>query len=686
MRAIRISVQMCACLFPLYTFGQTTGSEKVLEAVKLNRKNQQTTNLIQVSEQKLFENTGGNLAEKISQESGISLKQVGASVAKPVIEGLSNNRILILNNGVRHESHDWSDDHAPEIAIGIPTQVKIMKGAQSVRYGSGALAGVIVLEPASLTYDTPPKGSIQIFGNANNSRTGISGYLQGNVGENLAWRLQANAQKGGDYRTAKYVVNNTGIRELGYTGELEFSKNKWKTHTLLSGYYTEMGIFYGAATSNVDDFQERLKLGRPLDYYPYSDKITPPKHLVNHYLFRNKSEFKFGNHHLETLIAYQYNHRKEFDIRRLDRSQTPTQNTQLKALNTELVWKVRPLKNWSIQLGLSHQNKENENISGTGVVPTIPNFVAKNYASFFISEYRTNRLKLDFGTRWDKQDIRSIGYNVYGELYGNKKTFSSFSYTGGLSYDIGKRLSVLLHTGYAWRAPEPFELYINGKQHGIPIYYIGDENLNPERAWKSVAKMNYHSEKFNMGVSVFVQHVNGFIYNIPTGNFRWLISGPSTVFQFVQSNAFLRGGDLEIGFPLIRNLNYSSNASLVLANDSDTSNPLPQMPPFNLHQSLQWDIPNKVLDKFYLKLEHQYFAKQNRYTPAFELIPETPQAYHLYGIKAGAELKLDPKKYIQFFLGVENLTNQVYKNYTDRLRFFLHGKGLDIQFKTQFNF
>ena len=58
-----------------------------------------------------------------------------------------------------------------------------------------------------------------------------------------------------------------------------------------------------------------------------------------------------------------------------------------------------------------------------------------------------------------------------------REIFQVFSYSGGVHYQITDHLEYVAHAGYAWRAPEPYELYINGKQHGIPIYYVGDKNL-----------------------------------------------------------------------------------------------------------------------------------------------------------------------------------------------------------------
>ena len=154
----------------------------------------------------------------------------------------------------------------------------------------------------------------------------------------------------------------------------------------------------------------------------------------------------------------------------------------------------------------------------------------------------------------------------------------------------------------------------------------------------------------------------------------------------MQSDALFRGGDLAVGIPISKNLEYHSNLSLVYADDQHTKAYLPQIPPLQLSQSLKWNIPTSVFKNFYAKVEHQYFAKQRRFNPDFDLVVDSPDAYHLLGLKIGAELEYNNKKSVKFFLGVENLTNALYKNYTDRLRYFIHGKGIDIQFKTQFNF
>ena len=660
---------------------------KRIDTLTIVNKNISADNLVKFSKENLSENIGQNLSEVLSKAAGITLRQAGATVAKPVIEGLGNTRILILNNGVKLESQDWSDDHAPEIGMGIPQNISIIKGAQSVRYGAGALGGVVLLSPKKLNYSEKLAGAVMLSGNSNSGKVSGGGYIEGALGKNWAWRAQANAQYAGDYKTQNYYVNNTGIRELNYSAELEYRKNEFKSNLYFSAYNSELGIFYGAASSNIDDFESRLKLGRPITTYGFSYDITAPKHNVAHYFLKSETEFRLSpNNHFDLVYAYQNNHRKEFDVRRLDRTTIPTQNTKLDSHFVETIWKNTHFRGLETQFGVSYLRKENFNVPGTGVVPTIPNFVLNNYAGFFISEFKRGKWLAELGARFDFRTINSLGYDMFGQLYGGKRDFSSFSYSGGVHYQITDHLEYVAHAGYAWRAPEPYELYINGKQHGIPIYYVGDKNLNAEKGLKIVNKLSYKKNRFFAEMSAFVQPINNFIYSIPTHQYRVLFSGPAALFEFVQSDALFRGGDLAVGIPISKNLEYHSNLSLVYADDQHTKAYLPQIPPLQLSQSLKWNIPTSVFKNFYAKVEHQYFAKQRRFNPDFDLVADSPDAYHLLGLKIGAELEYSNKKSVKFFLGVENLTNALYKNYTDRLRYFIHGKGIDIQFKTQFNF
>jgi outer membrane receptor protein involved in Fe transport len=123
---------------------------------------------------------------------GVAVLQTGSTIAKPVIHGLHSNRLLILNNGIRQEGQQWGSEHAPEIDPFIATSLKVIKGANTVRYGSGAMAGVIVVEPGELRDSTGIGGEVNLVGFSNGRSGTVSGIIEGRpqLLPNWGWRVQ----------------------------------------------------------------------------------------------------------------------------------------------------------------------------------------------------------------------------------------------------------------------------------------------------------------------------------------------------------------------------------------------------------------------------------------------------------------------------------------------------------------
>ena len=93
---------------------------------------------------------GSSLGESLKSIPGVSALQTGPTIFKPVIQGMYGTRVLILNNGIRQEGQQWGNEHAPEVDPFIANKITVIKGAQSIRYGSDAIGGVVLLEPEAL--------------------------------------------------------------------------------------------------------------------------------------------------------------------------------------------------------------------------------------------------------------------------------------------------------------------------------------------------------------------------------------------------------------------------------------------------------------------------------------------------------------------------------------------------------
>lgn len=110
----------------------------------------QSQNVMKVehaSVNKLKENGATTLIDGIATLPGVSQISTGNSIGKPVIRGLSGNRVLVYSQGVRMENQQFGEEHGLGLnAAGIES-VEVIKGPASLLYGSDALGGVVYFNP-----------------------------------------------------------------------------------------------------------------------------------------------------------------------------------------------------------------------------------------------------------------------------------------------------------------------------------------------------------------------------------------------------------------------------------------------------------------------------------------------------------------------------------------------------------
>ena len=96
-----------------------------------------------------------SLANFIREIDGVTLTSVGSNIQLPVIHGLYGNRILVLNNYLKHGFQNWGNEHAPEINLSAAEGVSVIKGSSGVRFGPEALGGAVIVEPDPMKLNDP---------------------------------------------------------------------------------------------------------------------------------------------------------------------------------------------------------------------------------------------------------------------------------------------------------------------------------------------------------------------------------------------------------------------------------------------------------------------------------------------------------------------------------------------------
>ena len=652
-----------------------------------------------ISQDALERGGATSLAKLLETIPGVSSISTGNTIAKPVIQGMHSSRILLMNNGVRLESQSWGADHAPELDYTGSSMVEVVKGAECIRYGFGAMGGVVLLNDAPLPYENK---KVKVNGNFNmgydtNAR-GISGSGTVETGyKQFGLRLHGMYTKGGDYHTADYVLNNTGYNTISLSA-LAGWQGKKLTATLFSSiYYQRSGIYYASKISDLTQLIKRFEYGRPdpETVKEFSYEIKPPFQQSQHVTMKGELKWEINpNHHLNLTLSFQENLRQEFENRKKTQwSWIPMQDLMLKTYKFDALWQAK-WKLWKMttDAGISNTYQENFNYPGTKQPAFVPNFAALSMGGYFLHKAEFGKLQCALGMRYDFRVMSVNGYSSLSNYtyYDDFKLYSNFTMSLATHYQFSDKWDARANIGWSWRPPDINELYAIGLQDGS-YWVVGNKNLASERGYKIVLGTKYRNTWFSVEPSVFLQRIDSYIYDhIGTGKDRFHNhpSGKYPKFIYDQDDVKLYGGDIEATVKPTNRLTFVGKGEWMFARNLTHNDWLPFMPSDRYGLSGTYDLPLSKNDKYHasLSLSGIYVTKQTRFDSDKDLVPDSPPAYFLLNGTAEFRIALPQKRELKFMLVGDNIFNALYKEYTDRFRYYAHERGSNFSLRTLFKF
>jgi iron complex outermembrane receptor protein len=631
--------------------------------------------------------TGKTLGDLVKQLPGVSTLNTGSNISKPIIHGMHSNRVLILNNGIRQEGQQWGSEHAPEIDPFLYSEVSLIKGANAVRYGSDAIAGIIMLEPAKLIYKPGLRGQFQSTLFSNGRQGSFSTILEGGFKKisNFSWRAQGTFKQGGTLQTPTYYLKNTSIREVNYSLNAKYDAKKWGTEVFYSKFNTDLGIFSGSHIGNLTDLNNAFNASQPLELGSFTYAIDKPRQEINHELVKLVSNFNFN---VKNRLYFQYgrqqNVRKEFDRHTpyndsIAALGLPAFQLSLVTHSADLKWEHQLFKNMKGEAGISYQNQGNS-YQGRFFVPNFK----KNTAGIYLLEVlKLKNYEIEAGIRFDRTDLSVFIYESK-ILRNYKHQFQQFSGSTGVSRNIGHHWILKLNFGTAWRPPSINELYSNGLHHGAAAIEIGDKNIKQEVAYNSQAGINFKTKKWTIQADAYHNQINGFVYLRPTLPPVLTIKGAFPVFKYEQIDARFSGVDLSVYYKLLKKFTVHAKGSIARAYNQTQGSFLVGIPADKLEPGITFShqfTKNRVLN---IQFSTPMVRMQDRVEVNSDYV-SPPPGYLLVNGQVTYSFLIKNQK-VDFSLEVSNLTNQVYRDYLNRFRYFSDEVGRNIGFKLKIPF
>lgn len=629
----------------------------------------------------LDEARGRTLGDALKNVTGVSVMQTGSGISKPVIHGMHSNRILILNNGIRQEGQQWGNEHAPEVDPFIANNITVVKGANSVRYGSDAMAGVILVEPARLRDSAGIDAEINVVGNSN----GRGGIVSGIINQNfkkvspLSWRLQGTLKKSGTVSTPTYYLKNTASEEYNFSGAVGWTKKNYGAEIFYSQFNTSIGILSAAHIGNVTDLLDAIARTEPIEKGEFTYEIQRPYQHIEHELFKAKAYLYAGDAgKLNLVYARQYNMRSEYDkdqplsdsIAGLNR---PELQFEITSHSADIYWEHNAIRRFTGTLGVSGLTQANT-YEGRYF---IPNYRSYTSGVYWIERWTRERLQLEAGVRYDYRHLQVFKFenNV---LVSPVYEYENVSGTLGAICKLSKNFSANINVGKAWRAPAVNELYSDGIHHGTATYEIGNKTLKPEQAVNTIVSLLYNNkDKWNIELSAYHNTISNFIYLQPEMPPTVTIHGAFPTFRYAQVNATFTGMDAQVNYYIVPQLMVTAKASLLRAYNKTAEEYLIQIPPEKFQGELTYNFKSiEKLKDSYVNISGTFVNKQFR-VPSNSDYASPPPAYTLLNFEMGTKLYLG-KQSVTVGLGGTNLLNTSYRDYMNRFRYYADEMGRNI--------
>lgn len=666
-------------------------SETLSEVIVTSKKNRKVLAISEnLSTEEISSNLGNSLAEAISKIKGVSILSTGPNASKPVIHGMHSNRVMIVNNGIRHVGQNWGIEQTPELDFSMAGNVRVIKGAEVVKHGSGALGGVVEVDVPQLHYREAPIGGNLSTSYATNGRSVLGKVsLHGSISNHWAWELQTALQNTGDKHTADYLLNNTGSRVISGTAHIGYQSKRLFSDLLFSYFDNKDGGMLAWQIGSESLFQERLKIGRPSLIYPFTRDITYPYSHIKHFLATLKSSYMLTpSQKLMLNLSHQVNIHKDYQNRRNYRSYVPEFSMLLKTSDALLTWDNYNLWGSRIELGAELQFSRNDNPEDTGVTPMIPNYVEFVTSLFGWQKKQWNKVTMDWGIRWENYFNSAAGYDFAGDYYDGVIKHNLLGGQMGISYKLSDLFSIVSDISILQRSPHVYERYSLGVDKASGVFSKGKHDLKPETGYKWVLSIEGNTDKLRWSVEGFLQYVDGYIYQATNRKRFTTQAGTFPIFDYRQENSLFRGIDAKFGWDILGKKLYYGAQCGVTVGVTKSKLYVPNVSPLRFRQWIQSEQHLNVGDGLTLSadLEHIYCAKQHNFSPEMDLVDFTPPAYHLVNMSLCGTYQLPKKQTLALQVTAENLLNKLYKDYTNRFRYYFHDLGRNVKLRLTWSF
>lgn len=583
------------------------------------------------------------LGSTLKNETGFAMRSMGPAPARPVIRGLSNDRITIASNGMAsNDLSATSPDHAVSFEPFLVERIEILRGPRVLLRNSSTLGGIVNLVRNELPEESPKlvKGRIGLYGESVNNGLLASAALSVPARSYVFYGDYSERQST-DLSTPKGVLQNTHINTRDYSLSAGYYFNSGQVSASLREFLSGYGIpggFIGAHPYGVDismfkrDFSLRGKTALTSDVFPS----------------------------MEFSLEREYYHHTEYETKNIV-------GAEFSIFTYQGILELSTNGFSFFNRGIIGLQAEYRDFNIGGFVFTPPTKSLK-FAFYSFQSWERDNISCEFALRYTTASLRPRkAYASARNEFIVPRNFDVVSSSFSIIYEFAPNWFAGGNLSRSARVPTIEELYSEGPHLAAYSYEIGSPSLRHEDGIGTELFFYRKTADLYFNITGFWNELFSYIISRNTGRINYNSLLP--VYQSTGINARIFGfegqAEYHFRFDLLLSLSLSYTRGISVAGTS----PLPMIPPLKSRVELKYER-----EQLAFGASIEAVANQSR-VDVFE--SPTP-GYYL--ANAFAQFSLPFRHYVHnISINLDNVFNTGYYNHLSRVKSIMPEAGRNLR-------
>jgi iron complex outermembrane recepter protein len=509
------------------------------------------------------------LGATLDAELGVHNASFGPGVGIPVIRGLTGTRVRMLHNGVgTHDAAASSPDHAVALEPLLAEEIRVVRGAETIRYGSAAIGGLVEVRDNRIPerpVERPLAGALEFRHNRNPlAHAGAfkvdagAGFLAAHV--DGFWRDSNLVDIPGAALDADAVRSEFGSgvefeQTFGRLVNSDLEARGGAVGAALVGAAGFAGISIATAENNY---------GIPPGGLPPHSDIPgqlPPVQRIRIDIEQGRRDFRLG---LDAPLAGI--ERVTAQVARVDYRHHESDSGNISTVFRNDVLEARAEIDHRLHAwlpGTVGAHWIDRDFGAVGFETFVPPSTVRTLGVFGVQRLELERATLSAGIRHERvrtspQDRVRQGIGAIDVPLPDDLTQTAISVSTSIELRPWSGLALRLAFDHAERAPDVQELLALGPHLSTRSFDIGNPDLDTERARMIEAGVSWQQGWLNLDLDAYWRRIDdyvflanqGIVYDVEDAVFRAAcvrLDRCVSVFGYVQQDALFNGVEARLG-------------------------------------------------------------------------------------------------------------------------------------------